>query len=237
MEQLRKPSGVIFDFGDTVLHLESFDTLAGNRRLLELASVNPGLSAEEVQAAFDELRWMEHTRDASMIEFDCQTLHRLVYETLGISFPVSYAETEREFWRSSVKYKPMPGIYDLLDVLEAKGIKTGIVSNTIFSSAVLAEELAKHDLARRFSFVVSSGDYGIRKPHACIFRLAANKLGLPASSIWFVGDKPDYDVKGALDSGLYPVWYNWRHETRVFDGNYLEITALGGLIDEILRLI
>jgi putative hydrolase of the HAD superfamily len=172
-----------------------------------------------------------------MIEFDCQTLHRLVYETLGISFSISYVETEREFWRSSVKYAPMPGIYDLLDVLEAKGIKTGIVSNTIFSSAILSEELAMHDLARRFSFVVSSGDYGIRKPHVYIFRLAANKLGLPPSRIWFVGDKPDYDIKGALDSGLYPVWFNWRHETRAMDGDYLEITALTDLKDEILRLV
>jgi putative hydrolase of the HAD superfamily len=236
MEKMRRPLGIIFDFGDTILHLESFDTLAGNRRLLEIASINPGLAAEEVQTAFDDLRSMDRARDESMIEFDCQTLHRLIYETLGISFPVSYAETEREFWRASVKYVPVPGIFELLDVLEAHGIKTGVVSNTIFSSSVLMEELAGHNLAHRFSFVISSGDYGIRKPHAYIFRVAVKKLGLAPGDVWFVGDKPDYDIKGALDYRLYPVWYNRRRALRTLEGDYLEIAALSDLKDVIVHL-
>jgi HAD superfamily hydrolase (TIGR01549 family) len=236
-DKIRCPSGIIFDFGDTVLHIESFDTLAGNRRLLEMASVNPGLTAAEVQAAFDDLRWLERVRDETMLEFDCQTLHRLVFETLGISFPISYTETEREFWRASIKFVPVVGIYDLLDLLEANGIKTGIVSNTMFSSPVLAEELAKHDLAHRFSFVISSGDYGFRKPHAAIFRVAVKKLRLDTHSVWVVGDKLDYDIKGALDFGLFPVWLNRQGEPKTLDGDYLEVGSLGELSEKIRRLI
>jgi HAD superfamily hydrolase (TIGR01549 family) len=231
------PSGIIFDFGDTVLHLESFDTLAGNRRLLEMASVNPGFTAAEVQAAFDDLRWLERIRDASMIEFDCQTLHRLVYETLGISFPCDYAATEREFWRASVKYGPAPGIFGLLDVLEANGIKTGIVSNTMFSSSILTQELAAHGMAHRFSFVISSGDYGFRKPHAGIFRVAVKKLGLDPGSVWVVGDKLDYDIKGALDFGLFPVWLNWHGESKTLDGDYMEVKDLLEFTKKIKQII
>jgi HAD superfamily hydrolase (TIGR01549 family) len=237
VEKMHGPLGIIFDFGDTVLNLESFDTLAGNRRLLELASVNPGLTAAEVQAAFDDLRWLERVRDETMLEFNCQTLHRLVYETLGISFPFDYAETEREFWQASVKYVPVPGIFGLLNVLEANGIKTGIISNTIFSSSILAEELAGHRLAHRFSFVISSGDYGFRKPHANIFRVAVKKLALDPGYIWFVGDKPEYDIKGALDYGLFPVWLNWQGEPRVLDGDYLEVKDLHELSEKIQHII
>ena len=31
---MHKPAAILFGFGDTVLHFESLDTLAGNRRLL-----------------------------------------------------------------------------------------------------------------------------------------------------------------------------------------------------------
>jgi putative hydrolase of the HAD superfamily len=233
---MHRPSGVIFDFGDTVLHVESFDALAGNRRLLELAEVNPGVTAEDVQAIAGELDWMDRARDESMIEYDCQSLHRLLYDTLGVTFRISYAETEKEFWRASIKCVPVPGIFELLDTLESNGIKTGILSNTIFSSSVLKEELAKHNLAHRFSFVISSGDYGVRKPHRHIFRIAVKKMKLEPENIWFIGDKPDYDVRGALDAGLYPVWYNWRKEPRTLEGDYLEVRALSELKDEIERL-
>jgi putative hydrolase of the HAD superfamily len=231
------PSGIIFDFGDTILHIESFEPLVGNRRLVELASVNPGLTAGDVQAAFDEFRWMDRARDASMIEYNCQALHRIVFETLGISFPVSYAETEREFWHASVKFAPVAGIYGLLDALEDNGIKTGILSNTLFSGSVLKEELEKHNLAHRFSFVVTSADYAVRKPHPYIFRLAVRKMALEPADVWFVGDKQDFDIKGALDSGLYPVWLNWRGEPKTLDGDYLEVGNLDELTEKIRHLI
>jgi putative hydrolase of the HAD superfamily len=233
---MHRPSGIIFDFGDTILHLESFDSLAGNRRLLEFAEINPGLTAEDVQVIADEIGWMDQARDESMIEFNCQSLQRLLYETLGVSFRIGYPEMEREFWHACVTYAPVVGIYDLLDVLEANGIKTGILSNTIFSSSVLKEELAKHNLAHRFSFVVTSADYGVRKPHRHIFRIAVRKMNLKPDDIWFVGDKPDYDIKGALDYGLYPVWYNWRNEEGRVDGDYLEVKDLHELREKIEQL-
>jgi len=233
---MRRPSGIIFDFGDTVLQMESSDTLAGNRRLLEFTETNPGVTDADIQRVTDEIGWMDRARDESMIEFNCQSFQRLLYETLGVSFRISYDEMEREFWHAAVKYVPVAGIYDLLDVLEASGIKTGILSNTIFSSAVLKEELAKHNLEHRFSFVIASGDYGVRKPHRHIFRIAVRKMNLEPADIWFIGDKPGYDIKGALDAGLYPVWLNWRKETGTIDGDYLEVQNLNGLRGEIVRL-
>jgi putative hydrolase of the HAD superfamily len=232
-----RPRGVIFDLGDTVLHEDSYDTLAGNRRLLELAEHNPGITAEDVQEVAEKIfAWMDHTRDESMIEITCEAYNRLLYEPLGITFRVGYDELEKEFWKAASAYTPAPGIYSLLDVLEENRIKTGIISNTICHASTLIEELEKHNLARRFSFVLASADYGIRKPHKYIFQVAIKKMGLLPSEIWFVGDKQDYDIKGALDSGLFPVWYNWRNEPRTINGDYLEIKSLDELKREIDRL-
>jgi putative hydrolase of the HAD superfamily len=237
MKKIRKPSGIIFDLGNTVLHEVSYNTLAGNRRLLELTENNPGVTAEDIQKLAGEVYgWMDIAREESMIEISFETFNRLFYEPLGVTFRVGYDELEREFWKAACNYVPAPAIYALLDMLQANHIKTGIISNSIFSASTLIKELEKHNLARYFQFVIASADYGIRKPHKAIFQIAVKKMGLEESDIWFVGDKPEYDIKGALDAGLYPVWYNWQDKPGTIDGDYLEIKSLDELKSEILRL-
>ncbi|MBL7166295.1 MAG: HAD family hydrolase [Dehalococcoidales bacterium] len=206
---MRRPLGVVFDLGDTVLSLDSIDGVAGDRRLLEFADDAAGLTAEDLNLAAEELgRETMRLSDESMRQQTWQSFNRLLCETLGITFTVGYAELEREFWNTAMTFVPCEGIYGVLDTLERNHIKTGILSNTSMTGRVLEEELAKHNLAHRFSFVISSADYGFRKPHSRIFQVAVRKMDLEPRDIWFVGDKLEYDIKGAIDSGLYPVWYN-----------------------------
>ena len=146
--------------------------------------------------------------DESMLQYTWQGFNRLLCETLGITFNISSAELEMEFWNTALRFSPTDGIFGVLDTLERNQIKTGILSNTSMTGRVLEEELAKHNLAHRFSFLISSADYEFRKPHYRIFQVAVRKMGLQPQDIWFVGDKLEYDIKGAIDSGLYPVWYN-----------------------------
>jgi putative hydrolase of the HAD superfamily len=229
-----RPLGIIFDLGDTVLHLESVDVLAGNRCMLEFDDVNPGVTAEDVMAVVNEIfPWIEHARDTSMLEVTASSINRLIYETLGVTFRIDYDELETVFWNGALTYKPAEGIFELLDMLDTYGIKTGILSNSINRGGALEDELAKHDLAERFSFVMSSADYGIRKPHEYIFRIAIKKMGLEPSDIWFIGDNVEYDIRGALNAGLYPVWYNWRNESVSMDNEVLEIRSMQELQEKI----
>jgi len=223
---MRRPAGIIFDMGDTVLRCASRDFLRGNRRHLEFAVHNPGVTPEEIQSVADELfSWIDKARDESMIEFPSQSFQRLLYEILDISFTIDAAILEREFWNAAYTYVPVEGIYDVLDILDARGIKTGVLSNSIYSGAVLTEELWKHDLARRFGFLVSSADYGIRKPHELIFKAALKKIGLDPRDVWFVGDKIEYDICGAANAGLFPVWFNGNNESAALPGDCLEVKS------------
>ena len=220
---MHKPSGVIFDFGDTVLHGE-FNPVAGNKRLLELSENVLTLTAEDIQMVADEINMeIQGIRDESMIEFGVQSFQRLLYETLGVSFNASYPELEREFWHATVTYTPSDGILDVLNTLEEYRIEKGILSNSAFTGTVLEEELERHNLAHRFSFLISSIDYGFRKPHKRILQIAVKKMNLQPQDIWFVGDKLEYDIRGAIDFGLYPVWYNARHEQGEISSEYLEV--------------
>jgi putative hydrolase of the HAD superfamily len=221
---MQTPSGVLFDFGDTILNVESFDPAAGRKKLLEFAKNASHLTIEDIQRSADDIYGeVNRIKEESLIEVAWQILDRLLFETLGVSFNISYSELEKECWQAGVKMTPADGIVDVLDTLEKNKIKTGIISNTIFSGAVLEEELTRHNLAHRFSFIISSADYGFRKPHNRIFQIAVSKMNLKTQDIWFVGDKLDYDVKGAFNYGLYPVWYNPQNKSGKSDYEYLEI--------------
>lgn len=223
---MQRPLGVIFDLGGTVLQIEPAGLIAGNARLLKFANDNLGLSAEDIQKVADKIALeLENVKDESMIEFPVQSFHRVLFETLGISFTISYPEMEKEFWHAAVNYKPTDGIFDILDVLEANQVKAGILCNTSFSGVVLEDELAKHNLVRRFSFVLSSADYGFRKPHNRFFQIAIKKMDLQPGDIWFIGDKLEYDIRGAIDSGLYPIWYNPQNKQGNPDYPCLEIKS------------
>ena len=58
---------------------------------------------------------------------------------------------------------------------------------------------------------MASADYGVRKPHPRVFDIASRKMGLEPQDIWFIGDKHQFDVKGAITAGMHPVWYNPRN--------------------------
>ena len=212
-QPLRKPAAVLFDFGDTVVHTVSWDPLAGDARILDLAENRNGVTAEQVQQLADEIGSEVMARkNESMIEFGCQSFQRFLFEMLGLRFSIDASELEQEFWRAAVTHQAAEGIRELLHSLDRLGITTGIVSNNAFSGKILEDELAAHGLLGHFKFVISSMDYGFRKPHRRIFDLAVKKLGLDASDVWFAGDKVEYDVVGARGAGLVPVWYNYSDE-------------------------
>lgn len=204
---------MIFDLGDTVMHEEAFNPLDGYIRLLQFASNQDVATAQEAFAfSYGIAEEVNKLKRESMLETGVPSFLRLIFDQLGISLSISYAEMEREFWDAVVVHRPSEGLFETLDILDAVGIKTGILSNTGWSGDVLVEDLAKHNLAHRFSFVMSSADYGIRKPHRQIFEVAAKKMGLFPEDIWFVGDSLDYDVAGAINARLFPVWYNPKNQ-------------------------
>ncbi len=172
-----------------------------------------------------------------MVEFNIQSFQRLLYETLGITLNRGHLEAERDFWFASTSFTPAEGIFEVLNLLKANSIKTGIISDTSFSGYLLEEELEKHDLACYFPFLISSADYGFRKPSPRIFDVGIKKMNLEPSDIWFVGDTLEYDVKGATDSGLYPVWYNPKGQPKKFGYDCLEIRSWQELVEKIKVLL
>jgi putative hydrolase of the HAD superfamily len=99
-------------------------------------------------------------------------------------------------------------VEEALDAAAELGLILGVISNSSFTGPVLSHELSKQGLDRHLEFVVSTADYGLRKPHPQVFRVGLQKAGVAPENAWYVGNSLEFDVAGALGVGMVPVWYN-----------------------------
>jgi putative hydrolase of the HAD superfamily len=222
--ELKKPRGIIFDFGDTLMQEESVNILDGYERLLEFV-VNPNsITAQEVTDFTNEMeKDLRQKKDQSGLEISLPNFFRLAFDRLGLAFHLSYEQMEREFWEAAVVHHPSPGISGFLDFLDTQGIIKAVLSNASVCRETLTKDLSKYHLDRYFAFVMSSAEYGIRKPNPMLFEAAIKKMGIFPHEIWFAGDRLDNDIIGARNSGLFPIWYNYRNLTNDTGCHYLEI--------------
>lgn len=205
---MRPPSGILFDYGCTLVEEVQFDARAGVEFLLRhLTDRSPSLGVADALARVEWVtREVSARRDAFQIEAPWPAVTRLIYDYFGVAFDQPLTELEIPFWDATVTTRPMPGAGTALAALEEVGIPLGVVSNSSFRGAVIRHELAKHNLDAPLAIVVASADYAVRKPNPLLFETAAALLGTPTAEIWFVGDRLDMDVAGARAAGMVSVW-------------------------------
>jgi putative hydrolase of the HAD superfamily len=121
----------------------------------------------------------------------------------GIDDPALATELgERFATERRARHQTFEDVPAALDALAGRPL--ALVTNG--ASCLQREKLAASGLASRFDAVVVSGDLGIGKPDASVFRHALSLLG--ASHGVMVGDSVARDIDGALAAGLDAVWVN-----------------------------
>jgi putative hydrolase of the HAD superfamily len=113
----------------------------------------------------------------------------------------------------------------LLDALRARGLKTGLVSNTMDPRWLLLRDLDDQRLSYRLDVVVFSSDIGVRKPRPEIFHLALDELGVKPERALFVGDRLVADIRGARDVGMRTVQAMWYRAEESEDGTEPDFRA------------
>jgi len=79
----------------------------------------------------------------------------------------------------------------------------------VVSNGSLREQDAKirrTGLDRYLAGWVISEEVGVSKPNPRIFALAADRVGMPLTGAWVIGDSPEADIGGATAMGLPSVW-------------------------------
>ncbi|MGA2477486.1 MAG: HAD family hydrolase [Spirochaetia bacterium] len=233
---MTRPEAILFDLWGTLIHSDGgFNPGQGNAAFLK-GCVNPrAATLEQVEALGTRvITGLEKREDVAALEFTQASLLSIIGDSLGLRFPRGLQEAEWDFWSAALNITLIEGVRDLLSFLRRLGIRMGVVSNSSFSTATLERELDRHGIRHEFAFVISSAEYGVRKPDPIIFEVALARLGIPAESAWFAGDNVEYDVMGARAAGIFPVAFNPRAPIPASAGEHVVITEwsqLGQLVE------
>ncbi len=202
------PKMIVFDYGHTLCYEPGFDPLSGERALFQYVAQNKnGLTPEQVNDYAQELFGALQEERQRGFEFHERQFQRLLYEYLEITLNISLFEAEKVFWNAAAPGEIMPGADKVLDYLNERGIRSGVISNIGFSGEALKERIDRLLPHNRFEFIIASSEYIFRKPSPLLFELALKKAGLSSGEVWFCGDNAAADVMGATSVGIFPVWY------------------------------
>lgn len=100
----------------------------------------------------------------------------------------------------------MPGSIEALAELRRRGLRVGLVSNTIWPGTLLLEDLLDLGLLQSIEHTIFSGDAGVWKPMPAIFERMLEALEVAPHEAVFVGDNPKEDILGAQNVGMHTIW-------------------------------
>lgn len=192
---------LFFDAGNTLLRM-NYGAIAAQLGLHGLHYTPDDVARAEYRARF---RLDPHLAPGASTESRSTGGYyfRYLLEELGITdAEIRGALTE---WRQS--YNRPVGLWNQADPeaagvlrrLRARGLGTGVVSNSNGSVRGILEELG---LAGHLDFILDSTVVGVEKPDPRIFRLALEAARVAPAEAVYVGDLYSVDVLGARGAGL-----------------------------------
>lgn len=96
----------------------------------------------------------------------------------------------------------LPGAKEAVERLRSNGARLGILTNSGRKGA--AESLRLAGISSSFEFVLTRDETEVMKPRPEGIAMAASRIGLPKSSVYYVGDSL-YDIQAAKAAGVLMV--------------------------------
>ena len=225
-----KYKAVVFDLGGTLLEyagvINSWPELEGPGFEAAYAHFNqdgPGLPEYALFQAkgFEVLppRWQEAT--AGKRNLTVESLLKDVLTSLNVELPPDMVLHEAACkYQSAVcaRVSAMPHSLETVRAVQDAGYKLGLVSNTMFAGTMHIADMRRFDLDTFFDAMVFSADVNKWKPNPEVFHHVLERLQVPPEESVFVGDDPNVDVVGGLQTGMYTVHYVSSQRFSTVDG-------------------
>jgi len=190
---------VIFDWGGTLTPWHSIDL--GELWLTVCARHYPAddaaAMAAAVRAAEMELwRHSERSHQSATLEH--------IFERAGVSTSADFLDSYFEAWDPHTLTDP--DAPPLLRELRRRGIKVGVLSNTMWPRSAHEQIFVRDEVHELIDGAVYTSEIDWVKPHPEAFRAAMAAIGEtdPAACV-FVGDRPYDDIHGAKSAGMRAV--------------------------------
>lgn len=207
---------VFFDLGDTIVDLREGEgdymarVVARAERVYD--AIAPRCSALTSRREFSEK--LAHGTEAYYLAAIARQQGVDIYDALHHLFtemgiPTGDGQVEAggdAFCRGDSRLAPLrTGAENVLATLQARGLRLGVISNTLQPGWAADEALARRGLLHRFTARVYSSEVRVAKPHPAIFHAALNAIGVAPNRAVHVGDRLVADVAGAQGIGMRAV--------------------------------
>jgi putative hydrolase of the HAD superfamily len=161
-----------------------------------------------------------------------QAVSRELHNQLAWKTEVSIEFIE-QFWKAEFPHSTveMKGANQLINALHLQGFHLGVISNG--AEASRQKTVASTIFGHLFMQVVSSGEFGVKKPNCSIFIETAKVAGFTPSQCVYIGDHPINDIYGAINAGMTGIWLQGFHDPSGLPNDAIKITNL----DEIRALL
>ncbi|MGO4595374.1 HAD family hydrolase [Leifsonia sp. 2TAF2] len=210
------PGVVLFDLDDTLFaHRAAVES--GILHYAETLGAPYGASeADELVTVWHDLEEEHyHSYLAGRLDFEGQRRARA--RDFAARHGVALSEDEASAWFADYfeHYVAAWSLHDdavpALDALKAAipGVRFGLITNG--DLAFQRRKVEAVGLDARMEHLIASGEVGVAKPDAAIFRVACDTFGVRPDQAAYVGDRLRTDAIGAARAGLTGVWLNRRN--------------------------
>lgn len=190
---------MIFDWGGTLTPWHSIDAAEQWNWICapHYPAAEAAARAAALHAAEDQL-WRSSRADQRSA-----TMTQL-FELAGVTATEEFLATYNQLWEPHTFTDPE--VPALLGYLCDRGIKVGVLSNTMWPRSWHEDVFRRDGVLHLIDGAVYSSEIDWTKPHPEAFRAAMAAIGAtdPAGCV-FVGDRPYDDVHGARSAGMRAV--------------------------------
>jgi putative hydrolase of the HAD superfamily len=203
LQPVGSPAAVFFDVDFTLIHPGPRFQGAGYEANCARhgVAVDPSRFDAAVAAAASVLaETADHSYDAQVF----LNYTRRIIELMGGTGPgVDVVSREMyDDWADHHHFFLYDDVVETFQTLRARGLRLGLISNT---QRCLSSFQSHFELGDLVSVAVSSSDHGFMKPHPSIFRVALDRMRVPAGAAVMVGDSLPQDVLGARQVGMHGI--------------------------------
>jgi putative hydrolase of the HAD superfamily len=183
---------VIFDWGGTLTPWHTVEPLEAWVSAVGDAELAATLHAAEEQAW---LRSRDEHRSATLAD---------VFAAVDVEHTDEMLAAFYQWWEPHTLLDP--DVPQLWSALKDRGIRIGILSNTLWSRAEHERIFARDGVLELIDGAVYTSEIPWTKPHAEAFQAALDAVGVtdPRHAV-FVGDRPFDDIHGAKSAGMRAV--------------------------------
>jgi putative hydrolase of the HAD superfamily len=209
--QICSPEAIIFDTDNTLYPYEPAHK-AAIKSVVKKAINIFGISENEFTQAFENSRFEVKERLGNTASSHSRLLYfQRTIEHLGMGTRIlTTLDLEQTYWRTFLaNAKLFPEVIKFLQLLKNKGIRTANITD--LTAQIQFRKMVYFGLDEYFDYVVTSEEAGCDKPNVRPFKIALEKLNIPADKIWMIGDDSDVDMVGAHMVGMVKIQKNHKN--------------------------